>query len=206
MLSAFLGRVDANKDQEIRQVLYKLSKIAHKYGCCIVCLRHLNKSSGTKALYRGNQSIAVIGHARAGLLVGKDPDDDHVRVLACTKSNVSEKPPSLRFRLEPLPSGVCRIAWLGQSQHTADDLVKPPETEEKKAEKKLNQTKLKKCKELIQDLLATGPMDIKKVKENCAAAGFSHRTAERAAEQLDLTMHGTWDDGKKRNVYTWSLP
>jgi RecA-family ATPase len=52
-LAAFLCGPDANKDQEIRRVLYKLSKLAEKYNCAIIVLRHLNK--GGKAIYRGNR-------------------------------------------------------------------------------------------------------------------------------------------------------
>jgi hypothetical protein len=62
-LAAFLAGPDANKDQEIRRVLYKLSKIAERNACTIIVLRHLNKSGGGKAIYRGNMSIGVIGHA-----------------------------------------------------------------------------------------------------------------------------------------------
>jgi hypothetical protein len=32
-------------------------------------MRHMNNSGGGKALYRGNMSIGVIGHARIGLLL-----------------------------------------------------------------------------------------------------------------------------------------
>src|SRR5262249_2374894 len=72
-LMAFLVGVDANKDQQVRRALFRLSKIAERNRCCIICMRHLNKTVGTKAIYRGNCSIAVIGHARAGLLVAPDP-------------------------------------------------------------------------------------------------------------------------------------
>src|SRR5260221_9042959 len=63
-LAAFLAGPDANKDQEIRRVLYKLGKIAERNNCTIIVLRHLNKSGGGKASYRGNMSIGIIGHAQ----------------------------------------------------------------------------------------------------------------------------------------------
>jgi len=64
-------------------------------------MRHLNKGGGTKAIYRGNSAIGVIGHSPTGLLVAEDPNDDHYRVLACSKSNLGSKPKSLRFTLDP---------------------------------------------------------------------------------------------------------
>jgi hypothetical protein len=55
-------------------VLYKLSKLAEKYNYAIIVMRHLNKSGDGKALYRGNMSIGVVGHARIGLLIAEDPN------------------------------------------------------------------------------------------------------------------------------------
>jgi AAA domain len=63
-LAAFLAGPDANKDQEIRRVLYKLSKIAERNNCTIIVLRHLNKSGGGKAIYRGDIWPARICDAR----------------------------------------------------------------------------------------------------------------------------------------------
>jgi hypothetical protein len=100
-LAAFLYGPDANKDQEIRRLLYHLSQIGERHHCAVVPHRHLNKSSGTKALHRGNLSIGVIGHARVGLLVAEDPDDASARILAITKMSDGPKQASLRFRLQP---------------------------------------------------------------------------------------------------------
>jgi hypothetical protein len=127
---AFLYDADANKDQEIRRVLFKLSRIAEKHRCAIICMRH-NKGGGTKAIYRGNSSIGVIGHARVGLLVAEDPDDDKQRILAVSKCNLALKPKSLRFALDPV-GDVCRIGWNGTSSYVADQLVGPPRTRRSK--------------------------------------------------------------------------
>jgi hypothetical protein len=83
-------------------------------------MRHLNKSGTGKAIYRGNMSIGVIGHARVGLLVAEDPDDDHLRVLAMPKINCGPKQESLRFALEPI-GNVCRIGWAGRLHVPADE-------------------------------------------------------------------------------------
>src|SRR5207237_5685525 len=131
---------DANKDQEIRRVLYRLSQIAERCRGAATTVRHLNKGHGGKALYRGNMSIGVIGHARAGLLVAEDPDDAGTRVLAVTKCNLAARPASLRFALEPV-GDVCRIDWRGPSSYHADQLVASPRTEEQKAQHEEARTK-----------------------------------------------------------------
>jgi hypothetical protein len=201
-LLAFLCGADANKDQEVRRVLFRLSRIAAKYRCAIVCMRHLNKTNSTKAIYRGNTSIGVIGHARTGLLVGVDPDDQHKRVLAVSKCNLAAKPKSLRFAVEPVDN-VCRIGWCGTAPYSADDLLQAPLTEAEREEQQQALTRLEQCTELLLDLIRPGPKEIKQCKEECNAAGFSLRTIERAAHQLKLRM--IRESGEGKNIYLWEL-
>jgi len=82
VLMAYLPTgTDSHRDQDIRQVLGRLARLADDTGCTILLLRHLNKAKGGDPLYRGGGSIGIVGAARVGLLVAKDPDDDTVRPL-----------------------------------------------------------------------------------------------------------------------------
>lgn len=202
-LMAFLYGADANKDQEIRRVLFKLSRIAEKHRCAIICMRHLNKGGGGKAIYRGNSSIGVIGHARTGLIVAADPDDDMKRVLAVSKCNLAAKPTSLSFVLDPIGE-VCRIGWCGTSNHKADDLVAPPPTNEEKAQKEDNQKKIDTAMQILEELLDQGPVEIKTCKKACLDAGLAYRTVERAAKKLGLIMSMDTPTGSPTKYY-WSL-
>ena len=76
----------------MREPANALALVAARTGACIVIVRHLNKMSGPAALYRGGGSIGIIGAARMGLLVGRDPDNPEQRVLAFTKSNLARAP------------------------------------------------------------------------------------------------------------------
>ncbi len=60
-------------------------------------VRHLNKASGGTAIKRGSGSIAIGGQARAVMLVGRDPEDRAVRVLAMVKNNFAPTPRSLLY-------------------------------------------------------------------------------------------------------------
>jgi hypothetical protein len=204
-LAAFLCGRDANKDQAIRRVLYQLSRIAERRRCAVICMRHLNKSSAAKALYRGNMSIGVIGHARAGLLVAPDPDDPAARVLAVSKCNLAAPPASLRFRLVPAAEGeVCRVDWLGRSPCLADQLLQPPPGADPRETHEEATTKIALGVTLLGELLAQGPQEIRLLKKECAAAGLSPRTVERAARRLALRLRHSSVNG--RNLYTWELP
>src|SRR5206468_3992799 len=79
---AYLGRgVNASSDPHVRRALHRLKRLAEETQCAILIIRHLNKTSHLKALYRGGGSIGIIGACRIGLLLARDPADDRHRVL-----------------------------------------------------------------------------------------------------------------------------
>ncbi len=91
-LMAVLGqRIDSSRDQDIREVFTPLAQLAERTGCAILIIRHLTKGASVNALYRGAGSIGIIAAARTGLLVAPDPYDEHRRILATTKNNLSKK-------------------------------------------------------------------------------------------------------------------
>ena len=122
-LMAYLTGADASVDQEVRRALFKLSRLAERRECAVVCLRHLSKVGGDKAVYRGGGSIGIVAAARSGLVVAADPDQPGRRILAAAKCNLALPPRPLRFALEAA-DGVCRVRWLGQADVTADELVR----------------------------------------------------------------------------------
>jgi hypothetical protein len=130
VLMAYLDdHVDAHKDQAARRALAPLSAMADRLGACVLVLRHLNKTTSTQILYRGGGSIAIIGAARAGYVIGPDPDavdgDQTRKILACTKMNIAPMPTSRSFRLiAGLGHAVAHVDWLGTSPHTAGDLLR----------------------------------------------------------------------------------
>ncbi len=204
-MAAFVVGADANKDQEIRRVLYQLSKIGEKYRCTIVVMRHLNKRSGGSAIYRGNMSIGVIGHARTGLLVAPHPDDEDQRILAVSKCNLAAKPEALAYRLEP-QGEVCRVAWLGQTHFSADELVQQPQTDEERSAREAKATRVQMAREILELLLKDAPagrLNIKQAKAELQSAGLHGSSVDRAVKQLGLAVtYDTDKDGKR--IYYWS--
>lgn len=129
-------KVDSHRDQDVRGVLHQLAAIADHTGCTVLLLRHLNKAGGSAAMYRGGGSIGIIGAARAGFLVARDPEDETQRVLACVKSNLAAEPASLNYRLESAPgTHVARVEWCGESQHAAAALLSMPGNDEDREER-----------------------------------------------------------------------
>lgn len=112
-LMAFMpAGVNAYSDHEVRRALHPLIRMAMRTGVALVVVRHLTKGR-TKAITAGGGSIAFIGSARVGYLVGPHPDDEAKRVLSCVKINVGEKPPTLGYVVKPdkfFPA-IPRVFW-----------------------------------------------------------------------------------------------
>lgn len=200
-LFAFL--VESRTDIEVRKCMMHIRNFAQKTKCCVIGLRHLNKSSNPKALYRGSGHIAYGGAARCVLIVGKDPQDDDCRILAISKVNLAKEAPSLKYRLESQPSGVCKVVWMGPSNVTADQLVAMPDTDEQREAKEEAKTKLELAVQLLQHLLEDGPKPVAWCKSEAAKANLSTRTLERAASKLGLTVNIA--SGGSANQYLWGL-
>lgn len=137
VLMAFLpGKVDSHRDQDVRGVLSGLAAMAERNHCCVLLLRHLNKSAGGSAMYRGGGSIGIIGAARVGLLAAVDPEDESRRVLAGIKSNLAVMPEALAYQLVDSPDlGCARVEWLGATGHTAAALLAGPRDEDERTER-----------------------------------------------------------------------
>jgi hypothetical protein len=123
-IMAFLSDdVNANRDQDVRRALAPLKQMAERTGAAVVLVRHLNKTPGGNPLYRGGGSIGFIGAARSGMVVGRHPDDEELRVLAGQKSNLSLAPESLAYRIETADNGAARIVYEGVSSQNAGSIL-----------------------------------------------------------------------------------
>ncbi len=173
-ITAYLG-VDGHKDQEVRNALHPLKKLAGETGCSFAYLRHLNKSGGTKAMYRGGGSIAIIAAARAAVLIAPHPDEEDVQVFAHTKWNLSTRQPSLAYTLEKVEFlGAPRVNWLpGTCTYNADDLLRPPKSAE---DREVQASQKDRAIEWLKEVLAAGPRRVAELYE--LAAGLKPRIGE----------------------------
>jgi len=183
-LVAFLSSdVDSWKDQAVRRALHALAEFADVTQAAVLAIRHLTKGTGP-ALYRGGGSIGIIGAARAGLLVARDPEDATKRVLAVTKMNLAAEPPSLAFRLEVGANNQPRVTWAGESPHGADVLVSQPHDEDERSD-------AQDLRAFLRELLEGAPRTFKEVQAACRGAGFDvhDTTLRRARKALGVNVH-----------------
>lgn len=127
-LMAYLGeKVNEYQDKDIRRALAPLSRAAEATGAAIVLVRHFTKGGGANPVYRGGGSIGIIGAARIGYAVARDPQDETRVIVAATKANIAVLPTSLAYRLVDSPEhGCARVEWDGTVDYTAADLLREP--------------------------------------------------------------------------------
>lgn len=202
LMAALPGAVDSHSDQNIRSVLAPLSKLAQETGATVLVVRHLNKSGGGNALYRGGGSIGIVAAARAAFMVGKDPKDDKKRILAATKLNIALEPPSLAYRIEVNAEGEPFLSWEGQSELSARDLLTP------EAEPKRRPLKRDMAADFLLEILSEEAEVLQtKIESEGRKRGISEGTLKRA--KTELSESGTpiyiRRIGGKHGHWVWSF-
>ena len=177
------GKVDSHRDQDVRGVLHQLAALAEATGCTMVLIRHLNKAGGGSPLYRGGGSIGIIGAARAAFIVGRDPDDQDRRILACSKLNLAVEPASLAYRLVSDDTlGCARVEWEGGVDMAAGDLLRGPRDDEERSER---DEAVDWLTEYLAD--AGGSAPAKDVLRAAAGVGIAKTTLHRARKRAGVT-------------------
>jgi hypothetical protein len=179
-LTAYLaGHVNSHRDHDVRRALAPLAALAHDTGALVLVIRHLNKSIGGPAIYRGGGSIGIAGAARAVFVVAADPGDASRRVLAPVKSNLATLSPSLTFTLDDV-GGVARVSWGAPSPLTAAQLLAAQSGDDDE------RSALDAACELVRDVLADRPVSARDLERHAREAGVSRRTLERARARLGV--------------------
>lgn len=205
-LMAYLDcRVNSWRDQDLRAMLAPLARLAERTGVAVLILRHLNKASGGNAGYRGGGSIGIIGPARSGFVIAKDPDDsEHQRVLASSKSTLGPPMPALRYRLSvcreantetaeaPNGAGTPYVEWLGACDYTATALLNA--TIQETAD---TRTALEEAIRVLREMLREGLRASQDVLREGANLGISAATLKRARGVLGVrsipgSYQGQW--------------
>lgn len=174
-LSAFLG-TSTNSEQGVRRALAPLTTFAERNGVAVLAIRHLKKSGGGGALYRGLGSIGVIATARSVLLAAKDigSDNPHDHVLVQTKSNLAAAA-GLRYRTVKKGEAIT-IQWLGECEYNPTDLMAGG----------TDQTQLQEAAWVLYSFLAEGAVPAKEVINRCLNVGVAKRTLDRAKKVLGV--------------------
>jgi hypothetical protein len=107
------------------------------------------------------------------MVVGRDPASPGHCVLAPVKCNLCRPPKSLRYTHEPT-GDVSRIAWVGESDLTADDIL--VHTGPKRP------SEFERCADAIRELLSGRSVESDELLRTLSEMGYSERTVRRAKQ------------------------
>jgi hypothetical protein len=198
--NAYLGEINAYKDQEVRRLLAPLARIAQVTGAAFLFIRHPNKAVGSAALYRGGGSIGIIGAARSGLVAGRDPASpvgESRGALASVKNNLGAPVPSLAYQIVADAAGLPVVRWLGESQLTAEALLGHQVREGQQ-----DDSQRARARRWLSQALTEGPRLEEELRTQAAEEGISYATLRRAKQDLGAgsvrqAFGGAW---------SWRLP
>lgn len=194
-LMAYLeAGVSSNNDQHVRRALHPLKMLADETGVAMIIVRHLRKNNEGIAMLQGGGSVGIIGAARAGLVVGGDPNDPESkqRVVAVSKMNLGEPAGALAFHLENSLNGAGRIVWDGPSPHTAETLLQPAPVADLE--------EVGRCSDWLKKFLDS-PQPVPEILQRARQMGWSDKILSRARRIL-----GVVDLYKADGRVDWSLP
>lgn len=193
-LSEFLGK-NANSEQSVRQALAPLALLAERQKLAVILVRHLNKSIGQRAMYRGLGSIGIVAAARSRFMLGPNPKDPNLRVLVHTKCNLGLLTTSLLYEPVTGENGAVRIEWRGECDYRAEDVLTPPKGGHRERDA---------AKRFLLNILAAGPVAQKDVQAEAAKNELAWRTIERAKADLGI-VSDRQGFGQGSSIY-WHLP
>jgi hypothetical protein len=182
-----------NAEQDVREVLSAVTKVAKDTNCAFFLVRHFNKKEDSSALYRGGGSIGITAQARLAYAFLPDPKDDSRRILAWEKNNISRKDrtDALAFEMKSAETDVGeqpRLKFQCEESRSVEELMngsrgRPPEQKNR-------------AKALIKDALEN--VDRKPAGDMydlIEGEEISKSTFQRAAEELGVEKKndsGTW--------------
>lgn len=177
-ISAYCGSTDSHKNAEVRAMLAPLAALAAKYGVAIVCVTHLSKGSGGKAVYRAMGSLAFAAAARAVWQICRDIDDENRRLMLPAKMNLCPEPNGMAYKIVD----GC-IHWEASPvEMTADDFLQREAAQA--TESQSSKSVRNEAAEWLRQALADGEKPAKELLEDAKENGHTEKTIRRAFKEM----------------------
>ncbi len=195
VVSLIGGRVDAYRDNEVRDALYPLVNLAARRNIAVLGVMHLRKGAADRAIYRIGGSGGFGALARSVLLVAQDQESGR-RALAHVKSNLGPLKEPLEFCLTSRG-----LVWVGVAPDlSVDRLLAPAPTD--------TQSERDEATAFLIESLASGSRLASEMYSEGEALGIAKRTLERARARLGVVVRKRHQSGSGRGAgsWEWALP
>ena len=181
---------------EARAFMRKMLAFAAEEKILFLWTRNLTKNRSNGALNAGRGSAELGNAARAVLHLGEFADTPGIYGLAVAACNDGKKVPTLVYSVETVDRHG-RIAHRGERDVTADDLLAG-------ADALLDRTLLDRAKRIIRQMIPSGWVDSKIIKQKGEAAMASTRTMQQA--HLALKCTEKQEGSRESTVVYWGPP
>jgi len=190
-ISAYLGDVDSHNNAAVRRLIAPLAELASRCKVAVLCVTHLNKASGTQAIYRAMGSLAFVAAARAVWAVAKDRENPERRFFLPLKNNLGQDVRGLAYSIVD-----GKVAWESASVDISADAALAWVAEGE------GRSEVDHAAAWLEVCLADGPMAAKEVLAGAKENGIAEKTVRRAQALLKIKpqkdgMNGGW---------VWNLP
>jgi hypothetical protein len=201
--------INSWNDQSVRRALAPLHALAVEHRCAVLVVGHLNKGSGSHALYRIGGSIGFAGAVRSAILLTRDPDDPdgetgNRRLLVHVKCNLGPLGETIAYEVEPIliPAAedapeveTARLRETGKSGFTASEVLamQGGATTLGAIDEACN---------FLRETLRNGARLQEEITDEARSVGIALRTLKRAKSQLGVMSRKDGEGGR----WTWRLP
>jgi hypothetical protein len=198
-ITAYLDGADMNRQQDVRNVLQGLARLANETHAAVVLVSH-HRKKGEKgpAIYRTLGSLAFAAVARAVWDVVRDPSDPQRRLLVPVKMNLAPHPQALAYRVaEP---GV--VQWEPRPLDLSADEVSLETLSDTDAADRLRQARI-----WLYGFLLQGPQRSADVKSAARQASVPAKALWAAKSALKVaSVRRTSKTDPSDQYYEWRLP
>lgn len=182
-IQQYIGDIDMNGANKVRNVLAPIKKIAEEFNCAILIVMHMNKGN-SKALFRTLGSIDMVGIARSMLTIGINPQNPNEKIISQTKSSNGSIATSIAFTIND--DG---IEWLGVREAlTSDDIINVEYTKPRVE-----------AREFLTNELSNGSKLSTEIEEAAKTKGISSATLNRVKKAMRISSY------QKDNAWYWKL-
>jgi RecA-family ATPase len=182
-ITGFFGKIDGNKDAEVRPMLEKLQRMLNLSGVTFVGIIHSNKRSDVDAIGKVSGAGAIAAVVRATWGFSRDKEDKTLYHMAFVKGNLGKSKSGIDYSVEEAQVeiqgklvGVPRVVWGAVNEQDANDLL-----EQAREHKEEKDTKTIKATTLLTTMMPARSKDIYKKGED---EGISTDTIKRARYKM----------------------
>jgi putative DNA primase/helicase len=194
---------DSHKNTEVRRNLQPLVDLGARLDAAILGITHFSKGGADlDPAARVMGSVAFTAFARVVMVAAKSEsaDGEERRVLARAKSNIGSDSGGFSYEIDQveLEGGIwsSKIAWGEELRGSARELLAEPEKDAIPGKRSAVDT----AKDFLLQLIGDGPMPVKEIEKEAAAAGISWSAIRRAYPLLNIIPR------KSMGRWYWQFP